>query len=157
MRSEVATLLPTNFGQGPPESSRPAAERIDGVLARWERNRALIRAEAQAFDVRTAFVWQPVPTYAYDQTKLSVYREGTDLFGAHKLSGLGYPVAAKRYGARALADVLWLGDIQRDRAENLYVDAVHYTSRFSADIAKQVGRLLIDDGFLSCDHRDNGH
>jgi hypothetical protein len=145
------------FGQTPASSGWPEDARIRAVLERWERNREMIRAIASASDVRTAFVWQPVPTYEYDQTQLSVYREGVDLFGAHRLSGLGYPLAAKRYGGGAAgSDVLWLGDIQRNRAENLYVDAVHYTSRFSADIAAHIGRFLIGRGLVACAPRTNG-
>jgi hypothetical protein len=147
---------PPAFGQAPPESDRPDVEQIAGVLARWERNRDMIRATAAASNIRTAFVWQPVPTYGYDQTKLTVYRDGVDLFGAHKLSGLGYPEAAKRYSdGRSGPDVLWLGDIQRNRAENLYVDAVHYTSRFSAEIARLIGHFLTTEELIPCG-RTNG-
>jgi hypothetical protein len=142
---------PPAFGLGPPDSGRPDDERIARVLARWERNRNILRATAAALNIRTAFVWQPVPTYGYDQTKLTVYRDGVDLFGAHKLSGLGYPEAAKRYSnGQSGHDVLWLGDIQRNRAENLYVDAVHYTSQFSAEIAQLVGRFLTTEKLIPC-------
>jgi hypothetical protein len=148
---------PAAFGQGPPDSGRPEEERIAGVLTRWERNRAIIRAIAAASNIRTAFVWQPVPTYGYDQTKLTVYRDGVDLFGAHRLSGLGYPEAARRYSnGQAGRDVLWLGDIQRNRAENLYVDAVHYTSRFSGEIAGHIARFVTTEGLLPCGPRPNG-
>ena len=152
----VSAPSPIPFGQGPPASDRPDGERIETVLTRWERNRTLIRASASAFDVRTAFVWQPVPTYGYDLTKLTVYRDGMDL-GAHNLSGRGYPLAAKRYGNWSLGrDVLWLGEIQRGRSENLYVDAVHYSNQFSAEIAEHVRRFLIDERVLPCESRSNG-
>jgi hypothetical protein len=148
---------PPSFGQAPPDSGRPDEERIAGALSRWERNRDMIRATAAASNIRAAFVWQPVPTYGYDQTKLTVYRDGVDLFGAHKLSGLGYPEAARRYrDGKAGRDVLWLGDIQRNRAENLYVDAVHYTNEFSADIARLIGRFLTTQGLIPCSARTNG-
>ena len=152
----VSSPSPVPFGQGPPQSARPESERIEAVLSRWERNRTLIRASASAYDVRAAFVWQPVPTYGYDLTKLTVYREGMDL-GAHNLSGRGYPLAAKRYGNWNLGrDVLWLGDIQRNRAENLYVDAVHYTNRFSSDIAERINRFLMEERLLPCEPGNNG-
>ena len=148
---------PPAFGQAPPDSGGTDEERISGVLARWERNREIIRATAAALNIRSAFVWQPVPTYGYDQTKLTVYREGVDLFGAHKLSGLGYPEAARRYSdGKSGRDVLWLGDIQRNRAENLYVDAVHYTNAFSADIARLIGRFLTTQELIPCGPRTNG-
>jgi hypothetical protein len=39
-------------------------------------------------------------------------------------------------------DVLWLGDLQRDRHENLYVDSVHYTPAFSQAIAREIAEAL---------------
>lgn len=148
---------PQAFGQAPPDSGRPEHERITAVLERYERNRQLIRAAAGEFRVRTLFVWQPVPTYGYDQTNLSVYRDGVDLYGAHKLSGPGYAEARKRYGGGdSGGDLLWLGDLQRNRDENLYVDAVHYTSGFSGEIAQHIGRFLTSDGILPCGPRTNG-
>jgi len=32
-------------------------------------------------------------------------------------------------------NVLWLADIQLDKRENLYIDALHYTAAFSREIA----------------------
>jgi hypothetical protein len=124
-----------------PADSASAAARVERVLDRWQINARLIRAAAQAVDRPVRFVWQPVPTYGYDVTRLNVYRPGVDLFGAaHSLSAAGYPIAAARHrDGRLGSDVLWLGEIQRTRAENLYVDAVHYTGAFSREIA---GRLF---------------
>jgi len=36
------------------------------------------------------------------------------------------------------SNVLWLADMQQDKHENLYVDAVHYTAAFSQAIAGQI-------------------
>jgi hypothetical protein len=96
-------------------------------------------------------VWQPVPTYAYDRTTLNVYREGTDLFGAHQLSEKGYEKVAASYRTdKPEQRVLWLGDMQRDRAENLYVDAVHYTGSFSAEIAARIVKFAASNEIVPC-------
>ena len=40
--------------------------------------------------------------------------------------------------------------MQRDRKENLYVDAVHYTSAFSRDIGERIAAFLVERGLVSC-------
>jgi hypothetical protein len=47
-------------------------------------------------------------------------------------------------------NVLWLGDLQRGRSDSLYVDAVHYSAAFSAEIAKQIHEFLVERGLLPC-------
>jgi hypothetical protein len=126
-------------------------ERIKSVIDRWSRNRAIIESIAERNHVRLALVWQPVPTYGYDLTKLNVYREGVDLFGAHRLSGLGYPRAAESYGHEGPAtNLLWLADMQRNRPENLYVDAIHYSGSFSSEIAARIASFATSHEVIPC-------
>lgn len=135
-------------------SGRPADEMIDDVIARWRRNKEMIESVAHRHGVNVLMVWQPVPTYGYDVTALNVYRPAVDLFGRHRLSGIGY----QRVGALAARSelgmrVLWLGDLQRNRSENLYVDAVHYTGGFSAEIAERIAAFATAHAIVPCDHR----
>jgi len=51
-----------------------------------------------------------------------------------------YKENAKDYGN----NFLWLGDIQEQATEALYVDEVHYTNRFSKEIAMHIGRFLLE-------------
>lgn len=148
----IPPAQPIAFGSAPPASGNDD-ERVTAVLGRWDRNRTLIQAAAAANGIGTAFVWQPVPTYGYDASNMTVFRKGVDLFGAHRLSGVGYRAAANRYQNGQLADVLWLGEMQRDRRENLYVDAVHYTSAFSREIADQIADHLKARKLIPCPNR----
>lgn len=165
LRSLPAMRLATRHGLlSPPQSEPPMVQTRDGetavesdearlrrAIGRWQINRTMIRAIADASNVRVSFVWQPVPTYGYDVESLSVYNPGTDLFGAHRLSGLGYQVVADMQRRGQLGDdVLWLGDIQRNRNENLYVDAVHYTAAFSNEIARHLAQFARAKDLLPC-------
>jgi hypothetical protein len=40
-------------------------------------------------------------------------------------------------------DFLWLGDMQEDRKEPLYLDTVHYTADFSAEIAGKIASFVV--------------
>jgi len=40
-------------------------------------------------------------------------------------------------------DFLWLGDMQEDRKEPLYLDTVHYTADFSAEIAGRIAGFVV--------------
>lgn len=121
------------------------------VVERLSVNREMIRAVAGRFGVRPLFVLQPVPTYGYDLDHMNVAQAGKLAFGRHELSGVGYPLLAVRHAAGATeADMLWLGDLQRDWAENLYVDAVHYTEVFSRTIVGAIFERLVAGGLLDC-------
>jgi hypothetical protein len=151
-RTGWMTIEPEGAPPSPAQSpSRTDEERVREVLDRWQRNRAMIETIADRYRVRLGVVWQPVPTYAYDRTKLNVYREGVDLFGAHRLSEKGYAQASSRFGHEEQGShLLWLGDLQRNRSENLYVDAVHYTGSFSSEIAAQIAAFATQNGIVPC-------
>ncbi|MEM7482253.1 MAG: SGNH/GDSL hydrolase family protein [Acidobacteriota bacterium] len=113
------------------------------VLDRWLRNRRQIQAVAAAEGVETLFVWQPVPGFGYDLEH-------------HSFAGAGGPERATRaLGYEAMdrlreapdgplaEDFLWLGDLQRNRGEALYVDQVHYTAAFSQNIAERLAESLV--------------
>jgi len=109
---------------------------IDDVIRRVQRNKQLTEAAARAFDVATAFVWQPVPTYKH----AAIERHD---FGPHARSGPGYAAMADLVATGALGDnFLWCADIQQGLTEELYLDQVHYTPHmarlFATCIADQL-------------------
>jgi hypothetical protein len=106
------------------------------VVARWLANRAQIRAVAQASGIETLFVWQPIPSYGYD---LSHHLFAPEADAERQASAVGFALLAERRQADELAaDLLWLADMQRAKAEPLYVDQVHYTASFSSEIAAAI-------------------
>ena len=87
------------------------------------------------------FVWQPLPIYGYD---LRHHLIAPDLRSiapfAKTVEGLA---RARESRPEEFGDVLWLADLQQGRKENLYVDEVHYTARFSREIAVKVSERLV--------------
>jgi len=111
---------------------------LEGIIDRWLANKRMIELMGAGFGVRTIFVWQPVPTYKYDlRYHLFPYDEGyADKWPRDRY---GYPLMENlRAQGKLGPNVLWLADMQQDKHENLYVDAVHYTATFSKEIAGQI-------------------
>jgi lysophospholipase L1-like esterase len=113
---------------------------LDAVIRRYLTGKRLAEGAAGALDVRTAFVWQPVPMYrcdACDQQPAG--------FGRHEYSRFGYPrMAALRATPAVGEDFIWCADIQEGVAGPLYVDQVHYTPRMSDLIAACITEGLHD-------------
>ena len=115
------------------------------VLDRYAANMRLISAACRAFAVRPLFVWQPVPCYRYDGKSTHPAGDGS----APLLDCVRSGFALMEERRRELGDELvWLGDIQRGRTGNLYLDPDHYTAEFSGEIASQIARRLVDGSFL---------
>ncbi len=122
------------------------------VIKRYLENKRIIEAIGNGYGVDVLFVWQPVPTYKYDLRYHAHYDGNRDAFEQHVRSGLGYRVFADIRERQAVGgNFLWLGDIQENSTENLYVDRVHYTSLFSRKIANLIGRFAHSNS-LCCEH-----
>jgi hypothetical protein len=121
------------------------------IIARWVVNKRLDEAVARDLGIRTVFVWQPVPTYHYDLSQHALYRGDFGHFGEHSRSHDGYALMATMRPTLGLGpEVLWLGDIQEGRRENLYVDSVHYAEAFSDEIAERIADHLRQQGIVRC-------
>ena len=108
---------------------------LQGVIDRWLANKKMIEAIAARYGVRTIFVVQPVPTYKYD-LRWHLFYVSDDGFGTNMRSRYGYSMMESLRAQGQLGpNVLWLADIQLDKRENLYIDALHYTAAFSREIA----------------------
>jgi lysophospholipase L1-like esterase len=113
---------------------------LDAVIRRYLTAKRLTEGAAGALDVRTAFVWQPVPTYRCD-----VCDGQPGGFGRHEYSRFGYPrMAALRATPAVGEDFIWCADIQEGAAGPLYVDQVHYTPRMSDLVAACITAGLHD-------------
>src|SRR5271165_2820586 len=111
---------------------------LEGVIDRWLTNKRMIELIADGFGVRPIFVWQPVPVYKYD-LRYHPFLHSDKNFGVYVRSKYGYALMENlRAQGKLGSNVLWLADLQQDKAENLYVDAVHYNAPFSSEIASQI-------------------
>ena len=116
---------------------------IDDVIRRVRRNKQLAEAAANAFDVATAFVWQPVPTYKYAAGNQQD-------FGLHARSAPGYAAMADLVATGALGDnFIWCADIQQGLDEVLYLDLVHYTPRMARLFATCIADQLRARGLVA--------
>jgi hypothetical protein len=117
-----------------PEATSPAA--LGATIDRYIETKRQVAAIAAAEHIRALFIWQPVPGYGYD---LSHHIMLNPLYGlgGHERSGLGYPLMAARRGEMG-NDFLYLADMQRERNDPLYMDAVHYNAMFCEEIASAI-------------------
>jgi hypothetical protein len=115
-------------------------ELLDRVINRYRDNRRMIEAIAALHGVRTAFIWQPVPTYKWDLTHhlcpvIPLIRHGYARYGyeriaaLHEADGLG-----PNFG--------WCADIQESLDKRLYVDDVHYSPEMSRRVARCIGEAV---------------
>ena len=121
------------------ERRRDPAARVD----RWLRNVAIIQATAARFGVVTLHVWQPIPGY-HDDPSARLFPERQDEILAP--ATIVYAELEQRLRDAPDSKILWLADLATARAENLYVDDIHYTSRFCREIAGEIARALASRG-----------
>jgi hypothetical protein len=122
---------------------------VASVLKRYSHNKRLIEAAARAYEVRTAFVWQPVPSYRYH---LRHYLSDPQKDWLQSLTKNGYTAMSgivKDNPKDYAQNFLWLADIQENSTESLYVDSFHYTDRFSNEIAVHIGQFLLERNLVT--------
>ena len=114
------------------------------VIERWLANKAILEAIGERVSFRLLFVWQPIPSYGFDLAYHPfVGREWPEKYA---LSMVGYPMVRDQIEAEKVANFLWLGDMQRERKEVLYVDQLHYNAKFGRSIAQRIADRILADG-----------
>ncbi|MEM7049142.1 MAG: hypothetical protein AAF604_05760 [Acidobacteriota bacterium] len=112
--------------------------RAPQVLERWRRNRQLTTATAEAAGAHALFVWQPVPAWGYDLEH-------------HLFADTGIPAAELLARVYQRMDrerdpedpqFLWLADVQEGRQDLFYIDRVHYSAAFNAELAGHIAERL---------------
>ena len=118
------------------------AKVINSTINRYLKNKELIEAVSGSLGIKSIFVWQPVPTYHYDQRYHPFSKGG---YGQNTYSQYGYIRMSELNDENLLGDnFLWCADIQKDRKEPLYIDQVHYSPAFTKQFAKAIVDLLIE-------------
>ena len=121
---------------------------VKAVLERYRTNKKMTSAVAKTFNVTSVFVWQPVPTYEYDQ-EYNIFGK-FDYDNKAPLLRAGYSVMAAEFQTGSLGNnFIWLADIQRDLKKPLYVDAVHYSGEMCNLIARGIFSDLRQKGIFS--------
>lgn len=115
--------------------------RTASIVERYLKNKKLIEAAGIAFGVQPIFVWQPVPTYNYNDRNHVFADAG---YREHIFSRYGYEYMAKYTKSNYLGKhFLWCADIQSGLKEPLYVDLAHYGSTLSKKLAETIVEFLI--------------
>jgi hypothetical protein len=110
------------------------------VIERYRANQRLIESAASSFGVEVWFVWQPIPTYEY---ALEHHLFRRDISARHQLGRVGYGAMRERLEHGEMGErFIWLADMQEDRREPLYVDAVHYDADMSEAVAEAIAAKL---------------
>ena len=131
-------------GASPNVESEDKSKTLAAVLDRYLQNKRMIEATACAYDVKSFFVWQPIPSYRYHAKD---YRSDPRSEPLRDSARRGYAMLAETIKQRpkeSAQNLLWLADIQEQHSELLYVDSLHYTARFCDLIARQIGQFLLD-------------
>jgi hypothetical protein len=110
------------------------------TVARWLDNGRMVDAVARESGSRAIFVWQPIPNYHYD-IRFHLFADAQAFAGWNTAEGYSL-VDQLRSSAKLPANVLWLGDLQSDKREDLYVDRFHYTAKFSSEIAAAIAAFI---------------
>ena len=134
------TAAPATLDALPPGQQRIA----ETVWDRWQDSNSIIRVLAERHNVKTLFVWQPVPLFATSPAA----RVAERLFGAFPNSVLCsavYKWLHVRSFPNLPKDINFI-DLSRLGAESrevCYVDICHYNESFSKIIAENMARALM--------------
>jgi lysophospholipase L1-like esterase len=119
---------------------------FQNVINRYVENKKMIETVAAAYGVKTAFVWQPVPLYEYEQRyNLFPY---PDVPRKPCVEGV-YRLMAKFWQQHPLGvNFLYCAEMQENAAEPLYVDTVHYSGKMSSLVAKTIFDMMRERNLL---------
>lgn len=119
------------------------------LVHNYNTNRKMIEAVASKVQTPVVFVWQPIPSYQYNQDfhLFAQMQTGRDVL-SNNACNLIQDLAARGEMGR---NFIFCGDMQVNKREPLYVDAVHYTAKMSREFAELIvsemaGRNLIPEG-----------
>ncbi|WP_291724792.1 SGNH/GDSL hydrolase family protein [Magnetospirillum sp. 64-120] len=115
---------------------------IRKVIHRMDTNRRMIDAMARQLGIEAIMVQQPVPTYAFDNSRRP-YPVSDELLGYHINSKRGYPLMAqmRQQGKLWTNNVLWLDELQPET--NPYIDTVHYSPDFNDLIGTTIAEEIL--------------
>jgi hypothetical protein len=142
--SKVALAVMGN-GQAPSGNSEgglSGSQLAEQVLRRYSDNKRMIEAISKMYGVAPFFVWQPQPIWEYASPG-HIFKDFN--YGTWPALKPGYEQMAHLQTSQGLGEnSLWLGDIQKNMTEPLYVDAVHYSGDMCKMVARKIGTVLME-------------
>lgn len=114
----------------------------DTVIKIYSQNKKISEAIANAYAIQTLFIWQPIPFYNYQSTEFS---KKYPYLSERKVYNFAYTQIKEMNRKEQLGkNFFWLGDIQEGKDEFLYIDRVHYSSKFCKQIAELIYQKVIE-------------
>jgi hypothetical protein len=121
------------------------------IVERWLENKTLIEETAEANNIRTLFIWQPNPAYAYD-LDYHLFADSLDDLGATARAYWGYPIweqmVLNENNQENNSNIINLSYLLQEKREPLFVDRVHYTTSFSREIAILLSNKIIEQNII---------
>lgn len=145
----VAERLSIKLFNNGKEAPPPPRDNEDAgmFIKRYLTNKGIINGIADFYDIKTLFVWQPIPQYA-SNPELYLFHEALNNADFY-VRGYDIMKEKNKFDPSLNEDFLWLADIQKDQKYQLYVDGVHYTPEFSKEIAKNIYNSLVEKKLLN--------
>jgi len=123
----------------------PVAELARQHLERYLGNRAMIQTLADAAQVKTLFVWQPVPHYHYDLSKHPFIKDPN----SGEVTKLSYAQFAELLKTNPLPEnFVWTAESHTPLTGKAYVDYTHYGPEMSDTLAELVAQSLRQRGYV---------
>lgn len=144
----ISILIKRKQGVGTQQLAKYTKDEISQVYGRWSENKVQIEAVARVLSIPVIFVWQPSPAYSYDLECHIALPRHFSLHGHERAREVYQYVNERLSNSDKESFVLWLGDIQEHSREPLYIDTVHYTAKFSKQIANLIAQYIKERGLI---------
>ncbi|MDB4307989.1 hypothetical protein N9985_01735 [Gammaproteobacteria bacterium] len=143
LNGDMATLVAGFVEDNPLLKKWKSREQlVDAVNGTYLANSELITTASKANGVEPIFVWQPSPTYRYDQD-YNLFKMDNENVVRNTLAGFDL-MRPNFTTATTHNNRLWLADIQKEIKRPLYVDGVHYSADMSHMIATAIATWIVD-------------
>lgn len=127
---------------GQPQVSQAAeTEKIKQIINRYLSSTKMIKALSTEYQLKTLFVWQPVPDYYMDLTTHPFYDNDDPQVAVNRKIGFSL---AKDLFKKDLPEIIWAAEIAKTCKGN-FIDKVHYSAQFNKLIAKKIFSQLNQD------------
>jgi len=118
---------------------------INNIIRRYTLNKNIIDGLCIKYNIKSIFVWQPIPMYKYDMN----YHLFVNNHLVNHPSKYVYPYMKKYIENAPLGNnFLWCADFQEKVKKPLYVDIVHYSSFMSEMFSKEIIKIIEDKELL---------
>jgi hypothetical protein len=134
------SLLNKSANQGYIKDEAFNKRHSEAVIRNYIANKTMLESIAERYDMRSLFVWQPIPHYKYN---LKLHGLMDSEFSTQHFAPYIYKKMERtRKNTEMGGNFLWLADIQENATEMYYVDRVHYNPALSEKVAAVIASRI---------------